>query len=73
MPVKAHSKAICVGLRFLADSDRQIDPARWCVAVEGRRNFSSTCRGSPPPGRAAAAKIVIGDSNHNGKVQVSTG
>jgi hypothetical protein len=44
-PVKAHSKAICVGLRFLADSDRQIDPARWCVAV-----------GSPPPGRAAAAK-----------------
>ena len=45
-PVKAHSKAICEGLRFPADSDRQIDPARWCVAV-----------GSPPPGRAAIEDI----------------
>jgi len=45
---KAHSKAICVGLRFLADSDRQIDPARWCVAV-----------GSPPPGRAAIEGVQL--------------
>jgi len=33
-PVKAHSKATCEGLHFLADSDGQIDPARWCVAVD---------------------------------------
>ncbi len=44
-PAKAHSRALWGLLAAKKAAGGQIDPARWCVAV-----------GSPPPGRAAAAK-----------------